>query len=149
MIEPLDRIHLHKAPTPKSRLQLRRKRSGNRDVQLELVEQLGLQVGHFGQSPCDRIGVRDRDDVVRFAFDREIRDDGVVGLDVIHCPAEVGVGAVGGDFVGAVGEGAGGGGGWGFGRCRGRRGGWGGGGGGRGFWFRRLGRRGRLACRRG
>src|SRR5204862_5495059 len=67
------------------------------------------QIGSLDESPCDRVGIRDGDDVVRCAFDRQIRDDGVVGLDVVDGPAEVGVGAVGRDVVGAVGEGAGGG----------------------------------------
>ena len=83
MLQPVARVQLRVTPIAEALLEGGREEGGQGHVQLELIEQLGLQVGRVGEAPCGRIGVGDGDDVIGAAFDRQVGGDGVGRIEVL------------------------------------------------------------------
>jgi hypothetical protein len=103
MIEPLGRIELREATVAKTFLQRGREQRRDEDVQLELVEQRGLQVRRFGETPRGGIGIRDREDVVRVFLDLHFERDRIARR-VLDVPSQVCMISVRRDLVRPLGE---------------------------------------------
>lgn len=104
MIEPYGRIDLQEATIAEAALQNGRERSRQRDVCFEVVEELALQIGRFLETPGERIGARDCEDVVRVAFDDRSMRDRIVCRDAIDAPPQMGMSIVDREVVVADGE---------------------------------------------
>jgi hypothetical protein len=74
-------------------------------MQLEIVEETGLEIGWLGETPGGEVGVRDGDDVVAVLLHIHSGRDRIA-RDALDVPAQVRMRVVQLEMVGAVGEGA-------------------------------------------